>query len=96
MGKFYYAISCPRGIRTACPSDTLFRFDSKRKRDQFVDKSPLCRVAVTRSQANKYFPMAFQSTEYFEPEYWAIDLENFDHCDAWMGSPTGGVYQDVR
>lgn len=96
MGKFYYAIDCPRGIRTASPLDTLFRFDSKSGRDRFVNEEPLSRMPVTRKAAASCYPLAFKHTEFFEPDRWTEDWNDYGHCNAWIGDPTGGVYSDVR
>ena len=65
MKKTYYAAVHSYGINIANDVHTIYRFDSKKARDEFIDRegwngSSYHREAVTRDQARRIFPDAFR------------------------------------
>ena len=75
MSRHYYAAHHIYGVEFCNDYGTLFRFDSKAERDEFVEDSNWKEAgayggyrteAVTRSEACRHFPNAFRTLEYHD------------------------------
>ena len=90
--RHYYAQHMPYGYNTASDGDTLYRFSSKRKRDEWVCEDFEHRGACTRDDAKRWYPMAFSKRllDYcYCPWTYEGTGASFDF------KPTGGVYADL-
>lgn len=100
MTRFYYAQHCPKGDITATRGDHLYRFASARERDSWVlavpyDAENPGRVPLTREEAHRWYPDAFDRPATFpevnpEGDYWDDDIPSL-----WSGRPTGGIYSEI-
>jgi len=73
----YYAINHAYGIRTISARDSLYRFNSRAARDEWVSADPMrggdyTREACTREEARRRYPAAFRC-DVVNPSEWDGD-----------------------
>lgn len=102
----YYAMYRKYGITTMSCSDILLRFATRRDRDAYVngeeyDGSNYHRMAVSSSEASRYFPRAFAAHD-SHYDQWLRDWDFTEgrrvktSRDYWSGRPTGGEYRYIN
>lgn len=84
--RHYYAQRSPYGVTTASAADDLVRFDSADDRDQWTERDPEHRAAITSSSARRWYPEAFSACQQWDK--WTAGGE-------WTGHSTGGVYATI-
>ncbi len=88
----FYAAHHTHDVRFVNDVDTIYRFPTRRERDEFVNDEPFTGSyhleAVTRRQARRFQPIAFdefvyEGTEYEVPNWWTKDPNGNEFWNVW-------------
>lgn len=92
--KTYYAATHYYGVNVVNDYSTLYRFDNKTSRDEFVEIDDTKRETMTYAQARKAFPRAFATTAYHTRTDARDWIEHHDNCTWAYWCPTNIYYSN--